>query len=48
MPIAWSDLQPSLKPERFTVLSALNYLARRRGDPWRDYPRAKQKLKLPS
>jgi bifunctional non-homologous end joining protein LigD len=47
MPIAWTDLKSSLKPERFTVTSTPAYLARRRGDPWRDYSRVKQQLKLP-
>ena len=48
MPIDWADLKPSLKPERFTVRSAAAYLARRRADPWRDYHRSKQQLKLPA
>ena len=48
MPIDWADLKPSLNPLRFTVVSVRNILARRRADPWRDYSRAKQKLKLPS
>lgn len=48
MPIDWADLKPSLKPDRFTVLSVRNFVGRRRVDPWRDYPRARQKLKLPS
>ena len=48
LPIDWADLKPSLKPDRFTVPSVHNYLARRRVDPWRDYVRAKQTLKLPS
>jgi bifunctional non-homologous end joining protein LigD len=48
MPIAWTDLAPSLKPARFTASSAPAYLARRRRDPWRDYWRSKQRLKLPA
>ena len=48
MPIAWADLKPSLRPERFTVKTARRYLARRRVDPWRDYWRTKQRLVLPS
>jgi bifunctional non-homologous end joining protein LigD len=47
MPIAWADLKPSLKPERFTVLTANRDLGRR-ADPWREYWRSKQRLKLPS
>jgi bifunctional non-homologous end joining protein LigD len=48
MPIAWADLKSSLKPERFTVASIPAYLARRRGDPWREYSKSKQRLKLPA
>jgi bifunctional non-homologous end joining protein LigD len=48
MPIAWADLKPSLKPERFTVVSTPTYLGRRRGDPWREYLKSKQRLKLPA
>jgi bifunctional non-homologous end joining protein LigD len=47
MPIPWADLKPSLKPERFTVKSTPDYLAKRRVDPWRDYSSWKQRLKLP-
>jgi bifunctional non-homologous end joining protein LigD len=48
MPIAWADLTPTLKPERFSVTSTAAYLARRRVDPWRDYSRSKQQLELPA
>jgi bifunctional non-homologous end joining protein LigD len=48
MPVEWADLKPSLKPDRFTVSSVRAYLARRRVDPWRDYSRVKQRLKLPA
>jgi bifunctional non-homologous end joining protein LigD len=48
MPITWADLEPSLRPDRFTVKSAAAYLARRRVDPWLDYSRSKQRLKLPA
>jgi bifunctional non-homologous end joining protein LigD len=48
MPIAWADLKPSLKPERFTVTSTRAYLKRRRDDPWREYSKSKQRLKLPA
>ena len=47
MPIDWADLKPSLNPARFTVTSVPSYLARRL-DPWRDYWRSKQRLKLPA
>lgn len=48
MPIDWTDLKPTLNPARFTVQSTPAYLARRRGDPWREYWRSKQRLKLPA
>src|SRR5688572_30206565 len=48
MPIEWTDLKPSLKPDRFTLSTVRTYLARRRVDPWRDYSRVKQRLKLPA
>lgn len=48
MPLAWADLKPALTPECFTVASTRAYLARRRADPWRDYSKLKQRLKLPA
>jgi bifunctional non-homologous end joining protein LigD len=48
MPIAWTDLKPSLKAERFTLTSTPAFLKRRSLDPWRDYARSKQRLKLPA
>jgi bifunctional non-homologous end joining protein LigD len=48
MPIAWNDLKPTLKPERFSVTSTATYLERRRVDPWREYSRSKQQLELPA
>ena len=47
MPIEWGELKPSLAPERFNVRTVPTYLATRRVDPWRDYHRSKQRLKLP-
>jgi bifunctional non-homologous end joining protein LigD len=47
MPIDWVDLKASLAPERFNVRTVPGYLAKRRVDPWRDYARSKQRLKLP-
>jgi bifunctional non-homologous end joining protein LigD len=46
MPIAWAELRPSLRPERFTVMSAKSDLAGRRTDPWKGYWRAKQRITL--
>ena len=45
MPIAWSDLEGSLRPDRFNVQSVPAMLPRRR-DPWRRYWTARQRLKL--
>jgi bifunctional non-homologous end joining protein LigD len=42
MPIAWKDLTPANKPDRFSIHTARAFLARRRTDPWRDYWRTKQ------
>jgi bifunctional non-homologous end joining protein LigD len=44
MPIAWRDLTPALRPERFSVKTVRSYLARRRADPWQDFWRTKQRL----
>jgi bifunctional non-homologous end joining protein LigD len=44
MPISWSDLKPSLAPERFTLKTVPTYLRRRRVDPWQDYWRTRQRL----
>ena len=46
MPIAWSDLEASLRPDRFNVQSVPAMLSRRRVDPWRGYWTARQRLKL--
>ena len=48
MPVDWADLTSSLKPERFSLQSAAAYLARRRVDPWREYWKSTQQLKLPA
>jgi bifunctional non-homologous end joining protein LigD len=48
MPVDWADLKSSLKPERFSLQSAAAYLARRRVDPWREYWKSTQQLKLPA
>ena len=48
MPIDWSDLKPSLKPERFSVGTAPNYLAKHGAGLWRDYRRSRQRLRLPA
>ena len=46
MPIAWSDLKPSLDPLRFNVITAMKRACGRRADPWRDYWKTRQRLEL--
>jgi bifunctional non-homologous end joining protein LigD len=45
-PIDWNDLKPSLTPAKFTVATVKPLAGRRRRDPWAEYWRAKQRLKL--
>ena len=47
MPVRWSELTPALRPLSFTVLTVPALLQRRRVDPWRDYWRAKQRIRFP-
>ena len=44
MPIAWTDLKPSLRPDRFNLQSVAAMLSRRRVDPWHGYRTARQRL----
>jgi bifunctional non-homologous end joining protein LigD len=46
MPLAWEELTPRWKPERWTLAAVLKALTTR-DDPWKDYPRAKQRLPKP-
>jgi bifunctional non-homologous end joining protein LigD len=43
MPIAWDELTPRLRPERWTMKSVPRFLRTRR-DPWADYVRTRQML----
>jgi bifunctional non-homologous end joining protein LigD len=43
-PLAWTELSASRPPDRYTVLTIENRLARLRDDPWRGYDTAKQHL----
>jgi bifunctional non-homologous end joining protein LigD len=45
MPVSWDELKPSLNPARFN-LKTVRQTLRRRSDPWRDYWRARQRVKL--
>lgn len=44
MPIAWSELTVQLRPDQFTVTSALARLSGRRKDPWKAVASVKQRL----
>jgi bifunctional non-homologous end joining protein LigD len=48
MPVDWSDLKASADPGRFHVTSVRAAFARQRADPWREYWRTTQQLRLPS
>jgi bifunctional non-homologous end joining protein LigD len=43
-PLAWSELSASRAPQRFTLETVRQRLAKRRGDPWRDYWTTRQRL----
>ena len=43
-PLAWDELKPSLKSDRFTVLNIPRRLSNGRGDPWRDFDAARRPL----
>lgn len=42
MPVAWSDLDRT--PDRFTLLTVVKTLGRRRTDPWKGYRDARQRV----
>lgn len=44
VPIAWEELSPRLRPERFTLATVPRRLARLRADPWRGYWTSNQSL----
>ncbi|HYQ01592.1 MAG TPA: DNA ligase D [Polyangiaceae bacterium] len=44
MPIAWDELSPKFKPERFNVRNAARYLRERGADPFAGLSKARQKL----
>jgi bifunctional non-homologous end joining protein LigD len=43
-PLAWSELTANTRPQRFTIETVRQRLAKRRGDPWRDYWTTRQRL----
>ncbi len=44
MPVTWSELGPRLRPEAFTVRTALRRISRLRKDPWSDYWHTRQRI----
>jgi bifunctional non-homologous end joining protein LigD len=44
MPVSWTELGPRLRPESFTVRTALRRIARLRSDPWSDYWDTRQRI----
>jgi bifunctional non-homologous end joining protein LigD len=47
MPVAWQDLSPKFRPDRFTLQTVPKLLAARRVDPWADVNAAKSAATLP-
>ncbi|WP_374029572.1 DNA ligase D [Bdellovibrio bacteriovorus] len=46
MPVHWEDLTKLESPSQFTLPKALQYLRKRKTDPWKDYFKAKQKISI--
>ncbi len=44
VPLAWTELSASRAPDRFTIRTVPDRLARLRSDPWKDYWRMKQRI----
>jgi bifunctional non-homologous end joining protein LigD len=44
VPIAWDELTPRLRPDRFTLRNVRRRLGRLKTDPWRDYWTVRQRL----
>ena len=44
VPLAWDELEPHLRPDRFTVKTVPERLASLREDPWKRYFSSKQKV----
>ena len=46
MPLDWKQLTPSLDPKAFTVETVPRLLQKRRADPWADFLKVRQKVKV--
>ncbi len=44
VPLAWTELSPSRTPDRFTIRTVVDRLARLRSDPWKEYWRTTQRV----
>jgi bifunctional non-homologous end joining protein LigD len=45
VPIAWDELTPRLKPDRFDLRTVRERLRRLKNDPWREYGKVRQRLR---
>jgi bifunctional non-homologous end joining protein LigD len=46
LPLEWSEVEDLPSSNYFTLEKALDKIEKRRGDPWRDYLKTRQKIKL--
>ena len=44
VPLTWQELSPARTPDRFTMATVRDRLARLRADPWKAYGRTKQRI----
>jgi bifunctional non-homologous end joining protein LigD len=44
VPLTWAELSPSRTPDRFTIATVPERLARLRSDPWKEYWKTRQTL----
>jgi bifunctional non-homologous end joining protein LigD len=46
MPLDWRDLKSLKAANLFTLKKAIQYLKKRKSDPWKDYFKTKQKISI--
>ena len=44
VPVAWSELSPAKPPDRFTMATVAQRVARLRADPWKSYWTTRQRI----
>jgi len=44
VPLTWTELSPSVPPQRFTIATVLNRVRKLRADPWSRYWKTRQRL----